>query len=86
MTTDEMKEMRNMFGEKPTTGLREKARPTFTLGPEGKTCKSCKHAVRREGGNSTFFKCLLNRARWTGGLATDIRLKDPACGLYEAED
>ena len=46
MNTDEMKELVNLFGEKPTVGLREKARPTFTLGPEGKTCKTCEHAVQ----------------------------------------
>lgn len=84
MNTDEMKELVNLFGEKPTKGLREKARPTYTLGPEGKTCRSCKHAVQLSY-SRVFYKCLLNRDRWTNGLGTDIRLKDPACGMYEEE-
>lgn len=82
MKLDEMKELRNMFGEKPTVKLRERARPTIHLANNGKTCKTCVHAVARHFGG-TYHKCRLNEGRWTQGSATDIRLKDPACARYE---
>lgn len=85
-TLDEMKEYRNLFGEKATgQGLRPKARPTFVLAENGKTCKDCKHAVGLSY-SKTYYKCELVRARWTSGTGTDIRLKDPACGMFEPED
>lgn len=86
ITLDEMKEQLELFKGEVDSGLRPKARPTFTLADNGKTCKTCVHAVKRWGGNKTYHKCLLNQNRWTAGLATDIRLKDPACGLYEERD
>lgn len=53
-------------------------------GPEGKACRDCKHLVRRTPGYRTFLKCGLNRANWTGGRASDIHAKAPACSRFEA--
>lgn len=49
-------------------------------GPEGETCRSCRHLVRRELAK-TYFKCALRRR--THGRATDVRAKDPACARWE---
>lgn len=47
---------------------------------EGKTCKTCAHLVQKRC-NRTFYKCEL----WyiSDSEATDIRLKNQACGRYE---
>ncbi len=47
-------------------------------GPSGETCATCKHAVR----SKHFSKCGANRARWTGGIKTDIRLRTAACNQW----
>ena len=53
---------------------------------EGKTCGTCANCVRCVVGKRSVFKC----KGWivTSSAATDIRLKDPACGMYweECED
>lgn len=49
-------------------------------GPSGETCATCTHAVRAE----RYAKCGANRARWTAGPKTDIRLRTPACRLWGA--
>lgn len=54
-------------------------------GPEGETCKTCKHLYRKRE-SKVYMKCLLVRERWTGGFKTDIRAKDPACKKWEAAD
>lgn len=54
-------------------------------GPAGETCKSCAHARATGGGNRTYWKCGLARRAWTGGPGSDIRLKDPACRLWEGK-
>lgn len=53
-------------------------------GPEGETCKTCKHLYRREMAK-TYLKCGLNQAAWTGGGATDVRASDPPCRRWEKE-
>lgn len=45
-------------------------------GPDGETCGTCCHLVTREFANK-YFKCGL--VKYTGGPATDIRKKSPAC-------
>lgn len=47
---------------------------------EGKQCRTCKHAVQHRQSKS-WYKCEL----WaqTHSAATDIRLKNTACGKYE---
>jgi len=52
-------------------------------GPEGETCGSCKHMIRKRMGG-TYLKCLLSRARWTGGRGSDVLAKAPACKYWEA--
>ena len=52
---------------------------------EGKTCKTCKHCVKYiYDRNKSWYKCEL----WavTSCAATDIRLKDTACGKYEEDE
>lgn len=47
---------------------------------KGKFCKTCRHKFKREYAG-TYYKC----EKWhtSNSSATDIRLRDPACGLYE---
>lgn len=70
----------------PVTGQRRK--PTQArgyimspgTGPEGETCKSCKHIRRvRSGSRKTFRKCGLNEHNWTHGPGSDIKAGSPAC-------
>lgn len=50
-------------------------------GPEGETCKSCKHyTIRRF--SKAYRKCGLMEAHWTGGPGSDIRASDPACKFW----
>jgi hypothetical protein len=52
-------------------------------GPEGESCGTCaNHAVIRLASN--YHKCELMRAKWTGGGATDIRVRSPACREWRA--
>lgn len=53
-------------------------------GPAGETCSTCMHKVSVQGGNKTFPKCALSEHRWTRGGASDIRVKSPACRLWES--
>lgn len=55
-------------------------------GPEGETCKTCKHCVRRAFTAGTYHKCLLMRASWTGGKSSDILVRSPACRMWEREE
>ena len=52
-------------------------------GPKGRKCNDCAHAHRLKAGSKTFYKCLQNEANWTHGTKTDIRLRWPACSLWE---
>ncbi len=56
-------------------------------GPIGETCRSCKHLahVQRESG-AWFRKCVLAEARWTKGAGTDVKVRSPACSMWEAEE
>ena len=55
---------------------------------EGKTCKSCKHCFGYTQ-SKTWYKCeLWLRLAFPGhghSEASDIRLKNPACGKYEED-
>ena len=50
---------------------------------QGKTCKTCKHCLKVDYHCKTYYKCEL----WviSNSEATDIRLKNTACGKYESE-
>lgn len=52
-------------------------------GPAGETCGSCKHLYRNRMAK-TYLKCELARAIWTGGRASDVRARDPACKKWES--
>ena len=53
-------------------------------GPKDETCGSCKHLVRvRTGAGKAFPKCGLNRAAWTHGGKTDVRVRWAACSKWE---
>ena len=54
-------------------------------GPAGESCRTCQHIVRRRMAG-TYLKCGLMRRFWTGGGATDIRARDPACRRWEKID
>lgn len=51
-------------------------------GPDGETCKTCRHYTLRHFGG-VYRKCGLMRAQWTRGCATDIRAGDLACLKWE---
>lgn len=51
-------------------------------GPAGETCKTCAHLFRNEM-SKTYLKCSRNRANWTGGKASDILARAPACRLWD---
>lgn len=91
-----MKPPSNLFtwqpGAPPGDGPRERkttlprghaARPG--TGPKGETCKTCKNLARNERAK-TYLKCWLMRDHWTGGGATDVRVKDPACSFWEKNE
>ena len=73
-------ERRQLKG-RPKTKAKGHAWPPGT-GPAGETCGSCRHLTRKRMAR-VYLKCWLMRARWTGGGATDIKAKDPACAKWE---
>ena len=48
---------------------------------EDHTCKECVHVLRVYGGRRDYYKC--SKAKQTHGPGTDLRLKWPACSLFE---
>lgn len=50
-------------------------------GPEGSTCKTCQHLIKKVFHDKTYYKC--ERLGVSNGTATDIRLKWKACRLYK---
>lgn len=55
----------------------------YGLADNGKTCKTCRYLVCRSQ-SAKWYKC--QKWRMSMSVATDIRLKWPACKLYEPED
>ncbi len=51
-------------------------------GPKGETCGTCAHLARIEMAK-TYFKCELNRAKWTHGRKTDVLKRALACAKFE---
>ena len=88
--------MKDMFGNEVTVAAaramlaKKGRRPTQQrgyaafpgTGPEGETCKTCRHIYRNEMAK-TYLKCGLMRSTWTGGAATDIKAGWPACSKWE---
>lgn len=64
-----------------TSGRRYKRMQELYGTVMGKTCKTCKHRVRCGYNRRKWYKCEL----WieSASRATDIRLRDTACGKYE---
>ena len=54
-------------------------------GPAGETCGSCAHLYRNRMAK-TYLKCGLMRAHWTGGRATDVLARAPACREWSRPD
>lgn len=53
-------------------------------GPEGKTCRDCKHKQTQSNtGRKSWIKCVLMRGKWTNGPGSDIRAGSPACSRFE---
>jgi hypothetical protein len=79
--------MKSLFGDEiPDEPLHMRrdiahAAPVGT-GPEGETCRNCRHYTRIEYGR-VYLKCGLMRVYWTHGPGTDIRAKDAACRKFE---
>lgn len=72
-------------GRKPTVKNGYAAQPG--TGPEGKTCRDCKHKTTMSNtGSKSWIKCELRRSTWTGGEGTDIKASSPACSKFEAKD
>ena len=70
-----LKPGRNSYTPK-NNPMREQLGP----GPEGATCRTCKHKVSKRLAR-TYLKCALRPN--TSGSKTDIRAKWPACVKYE---
>jgi hypothetical protein len=51
-------------------------------GPAGETCGTCANLARKEL-SKTYFKCGLMQRYWTGGLGTDVRVRDAACRRWQ---
>ncbi len=66
---------------KPTSGRKYKTMQRIYGTTEGKTCKTCRHLLRQHWNKRNYYKCEL----WyiSSSEATDIRLKNQACGRYE---
>lgn len=47
-------------------------------GPSGETCGTCAHLYRNRLAK-TYLKCALMSRIWTGGRATDVLARSPAC-------
>ena len=52
-------------------------------GPDGETCRTCKHKAYQYGTSSDYLKCGLMKQHWTRGGATDIKASWPACGRWD---
>ena len=77
-----------LVGMTPLKGKRITPRPRgyyFSpgTGPAGETCGSCKHHVCKRMAKD-YHKCGRARHLWTGGPASDIRVRSPACIGWEA--
>lgn len=86
-----MEKMKSLFGDTisavPAVRRTDKAHAAKPgTGPEGERCGTCRHAVVSGYHSKNYWKCGLMRTCWTGGGATDIRLKDAACKLWEEKN
>lgn len=61
--------------------IKEAFRAAHGKRDDGKTCGTCGKCVRMRCGRRNVYKCL--NMGITASAATDIRLKDKACDLWE---
>jgi hypothetical protein len=55
-------------------------------GPEGESCKSCRHSIHAGTGGKRFPKCELMLACWTSSRRTDILMGAAACSKWERDE
>ncbi|WP_427340927.1 hypothetical protein [Caloranaerobacter sp. DY30410] len=80
----------NIWGEEvEVKEIRRKGRRYKTMQElygytEGKICKTCKYLMRIDYHGKRYYKC----QQWfvSKSAATDIRLKNKACGKYEESE
>ena len=67
-----------------TSGRRYKRMQELHGTITGKTCKTCEHLLVRNYHGRIYLKCEM----WviSNSQATDIRMKDTACGMYEEDN
>ena len=51
-------------------------------GPKGETCGTCRHHVKKHMAG-IYPKCALMSRFWTGGGATDIKVRSAACRHWQ---
>ena len=54
-------------------------------GPDGETCRTCRHYTRVQHHDYTYRKCGKLEPLWTHGPGTDIKASWPACREWEQE-
>ena len=70
------------YGARKPTVPKGYAAPPGT-GPQGETCKTCKHKAAPTQTARVYWKCRMMIDSWTGGPGTDIRMRSPACRHWE---
>jgi len=71
------------------SGIRKKKQPYAAepgTGPDGETCRTCKHKYRARWATKHILKCALMESAWTHGKATDIKAASPACSKWEGKE
>ena len=69
--------------EPKPVGTRCTAAPSGS-GPDGETCRTCRHKTPTfSGSGKRFLKCGLMQRSWTHGGGTDIKARWPACHYWE---
>lgn len=71
-------------GEQRRHVLRGRHPTGRALGPEGETCGGCAHRRVMQWSRS-YSKCVLDRAKWTKGPGSDIKVRWPACERWEGK-
>jgi len=81
ITIDEAREIVRKLQKRKNPKPKGNAAPIGS-GPEGETCKSCKHSWSHTTAKR-YWKCALVKP--TRGAGTDIRLKWAACSRWESK-
>ena len=54
-------------------------------GPQGETCRTCKHKTYNSTGVNNYLKCGVMMHAWTNGPGTDIKASWPACERWRPQ-